>query len=251
MTVANIKDKREKKTASAPLANMRLLEQLMAQAIDRPGHLPGLVSFSGPSGFGKSTAAAYVAAKFQASYIEVRSLWTKKTFLEELARLQGVAAEKETAANLLKHVVEHLARSGRPLIIDEFDHAVERGLIEIVRDIYELANTPILIIGEEKLPLKLKRWERFDGRIAHCMQAMPADKEDARVLNRHYYPKLVIEDDLLERVTKLSRGSVRRIVINLEHIASYAKSEGMASINLEQWGNRQLYTGTDITLREY
>lgn len=250
MTVANLKDKREKKTASAPLVNMRLMHQLMTQAVERPGHLPGLVSFSGPSGFGKSTAAAYVAAEFQASYIEVRSLWTKKTFLEELARLQGVSPTG-TAANILKIVVEKLAVSGRPLIIDEFDHAIDRGLIEIVRDIYELAGAAILIIGEEKLPLKLKKWERFDGRIAHCMQAMPADMDDARTLNKHYHPKVTVKDDLLERVAKLSRGSVRRIVINLEHIASFAKAEGMAAIDLAQWGNRQLYTGTDITLREY
>jgi DNA transposition AAA+ family ATPase len=250
MTVTPIEIKKQKKPASAPLANMQLLDQLMTQAIERPGHLPGLVSFSGPSGFGKSTAAAYVAGKYQADYIEVRSLWTKKIFLEELARLQGISPQG-TAAHILKQVVENLARSGRPLIIDEFDHAIERGLIEIVRDIYELANAAIVIIGEEKLPLKLKKWERFDGRIAHCMQAVPADIQDARVLNGHYYPTLKIKDDLLERITKLSRGSVRRIVINLEHVARYAKNARMAEIDLEGWGDRQLYMGTDIKMREY
>ncbi|WP_207214001.1 hypothetical protein [Solidesulfovibrio carbinolicus] len=54
---------------------------------------------------------------------------------------------------------------GRPLIIDEMDHVVERNAVELVRDLYEASRAAILLIGEKALPGKLAQWERFHGRI--------------------------------------------------------------------------------------
>lgn len=196
MTVKNTKGNT---SGAAPLQNMEMLDALVAKAIDRDEHLPGIVGFSGPSGFGKSTAAAFVSARRMAAYIEVRSVWTKKAFLENLVRLLGMAPRK-TINELLEQATEELAMTQRPLMIDEFDHAIEQNLIELVRDIYEQAKSPIVIIGEERLQMKLKKWERFDGRVFTWAQAMPADLADARSLNQHYKPGIYVEDDLLQQV---------------------------------------------------
>ena len=42
----------------ANLANVSLAVKALERAIDRPAHLPGMVVLYGPSGWGKSTAAA-------------------------------------------------------------------------------------------------------------------------------------------------------------------------------------------------
>ena len=42
----------------APLTNVALCLGTLRRAIDRPRHLPGITVFYGPSGYGKSTAAA-------------------------------------------------------------------------------------------------------------------------------------------------------------------------------------------------
>ena len=50
----------------------------------------------------------------------------------------------------------------RPLVIDEADFLVKRGMIEIVRAIYKYcasAGSSIVLIGEENLPNALKMWE--------------------------------------------------------------------------------------------
>lgn len=57
---------------TAATTNVALCIRAMERAISRPGHLPGLVGFYGPSGFGKSVAAAYAANTFHAYYIECR-----------------------------------------------------------------------------------------------------------------------------------------------------------------------------------
>ena len=247
MTVKNTKGNT---SGAAPLQNMEMLDALVAKAIDRDEHLPGIVGFSGPSGFGKSTAAAFVSARRMAAYIEVRSVWTKKAFLENLVKLLGMAPRK-TINELLEQATEELAMSQRPLMIDEFDHAIEQNLIELVRDIYEQAKSPIVIIGEERLQMKLKKWERFDGRVFTWAQAMPADLADARSLNTHYKPGIYVEDDLLQQVVDASRGSVRRIVTNLNEIASFAKGEGLKKISLSQWGDQPLNTGKPLAIRTY
>lgn len=239
-----------KRTAVAPLRNMQFLDELIIRAINRPLHLPGIVGFSGHSGFGKSTAAAYVAARHQADYIEMRSFWKQKAFLSELVLLMRQSPERTIYA-MMKQVVNAMVNSGRPLIIDEFDHGIDNGQVEIVRDIYEQTGSTILLIGEEKMPRKLKQWERFDGRIYDWLQAEPADMEDARMLNQHYHNKTRIKDDLLSVLTSRSHGSVRRLVVNIERIGYFARGEGLREIGLAEWGNRPLYTGTDVKLREF
>jgi len=229
-------------TGSAPLRNIAVLHQTLQAAQNRPLHLPGIVTFSGPSGFGKSTAAAFVSAQTGAYYLELKSHWSKKPFLEAMLKNMGIPAYKTVSA-MADQVAEELAASGRPLIFDEFDYAVAReGMIDLVRDIYEQSNAPIVLIGEEKLPQKLKKWERFDGRIMDWAQAVPADLEDARALNGHYHPNVTVADDLLGVLVKMAGGSIRRIVTNLERIAAFAKMEGLQTIDLAGWGNQPLFT---------
>ena len=45
-------------TGIAPLTNIALCLGTLRRAMDRPRHLPGITVFYGPSGYGKSTAAA-------------------------------------------------------------------------------------------------------------------------------------------------------------------------------------------------
>ncbi|PZQ46331.1 MAG: DNA transposition protein [Micavibrio aeruginosavorus] len=239
MNVATMKVKEETAFKAAPLRNLALLEGLMNRTMERQPHLPGIVTFSGPSGFGKSTAAAYVAAKKQAHYVEIRSMWTKKPFLEMTLRQMGIIPQK-MVNDMINQIAEELATSQRPLILDEFDNAVKQHLVEIVRDIYEMSGASIVLIGEEQLPQKLQKWERFHGRILAWGQADAANIDDARALNKHYEPDVTVEDDLLKMVVSSAHGSIRRIVTNLNNMAQYARAEGNETLSATDWGGRAI-----------
>lgn len=225
----------------APLRNLALLDGLVRRARERAEHLPGIVTFSGPSGFGKSTAAGYVAGKHQAYYIEIRSTWTRRALLEAMLRQMGVEAARNQY-KMADQVSEELALSQRPIILDEFDNAVERGLVELVRDIYEQSRAPVLLIGEERLPQKLQKWERFHGRILQWEQAQPANLSDAQALARHYAPGIEIADDLLAHLVAQAAGSARRIVTAVSRIAEVAGGEGLARVDRAAWGERPINT---------
>jgi DNA transposition AAA+ family ATPase len=235
---------------TAPLRNIKLLEELLLRAVNREPHLPGIVTFSGPSGFGKSTAVGYVAGQHNAIYVEVRSIWTQKAFLEAILRSMGINAARTIAA-MADQVSEELALSQRPLMLDEADNLIQRNLIELVRDLYEQSKAPLVLIGEELLPQKLKRWERFHGRVMDWQQAKPADAADVVALVRHYTPDIELRDDLIERLVQEANGSVRRIVTNIDKIAYVARGEGWKKVGLAEWGKRALHSSTPPQARKF
>jgi DNA transposition AAA+ family ATPase len=227
---------------TAPLSNVKLCTEVLDRAMNRPGHLPGMISFYGPSGWGKTSAAAYSAHQHQAYYVECKSSWTKKALLIAMLTEMGVMPAP-TIYQMTDQVAEQLVLSGRPLIIDEFDHIVQKNAVEIVRDVYEGSNAPILLIGEERLEGNLRRWERFHNRMLDWIPAQPASLKDAQHLRELYCTRALIEDDLLERIVEISKGAARRICVNLNIVHEYAAGKHMASINQHDWGRRHLCTG--------
>jgi SpoVK/Ycf46/Vps4 family AAA+-type ATPase len=203
------------------------------------------VLFYGPSGFGKTVACSHVAAVTDAAYVEAKSVWTGKTFLEKLAIELGVIHLKKTASGIMDQIVEAVAQRPCPIIIDEMDHLVKKQSVELIRDIYEGTGVPIMMVGEEALPAKLKEWERFDNRILRAEAAMPSTLEDGRLLRDLYVRKVAMADDLVDMFTEQCGGVTRRIVANLQEAQRVAIDElGRMEIDRKSWANRPVLTGS-------
>lgn len=226
----------------ADTANIALCDVAMERAIRRADQLPGMVCLFGPSGWGKSVSAAVIANRRRAFYVQAQSVWTKKKLIGAILAEMSIKAAK-TIPDMLDQAAEELAASGRPLIIDEMDHLVEKRSVEVIRDIYESSGAPILLIGEEQLPKKLQKWERFHGRILSWVPAQAVDLEDARKLAAIYASEIQIDDDLLAHLVDLSDGSVRRVAVNLDMVQETAFTQGWTVVDRSTWGNQQLYTG--------
>ena len=226
----------------APLTNVKLCMQALDRAMNRDRHLPGLVCFYGPSGWGKSSAASYAYNKLTAYYVECRSTFTRKAFLAEILKELGVAPLK-TIHDMFDQVIEVLGDGDTPLIIDEMDYLVDKNMVELVRDIYEGSQAPVLCIGEEGLPKKLSKWERFHGRILDWVPAQKISLDDTVHLASLYCPDLEIHEDLLIRLNDLASGSARRVCVNLALVQEEARKKGMDSISLKDWGHKTFYTG--------
>lgn len=237
------------RTGFAPLTNMRLALTAITQAQDAGEGSPRLCMLYGNSGYGKSVAGAYVASRFEAAYVECRSLETRSSFLGMLASEVGVAKHERTAPRLFQQIVDQLSSDPRPLVIDEMDHIVTKKFVDLIRDIHDATRVPILMIGEEALPAKLKAWERFDNRILVASAAQPASGQDARLLRDHYCLRVAIADDLVEAITERCKGVTRRIVVNLRNAQAAALDEGELAIDRAWWGNRPMLTGDLPTRR--
>ena len=228
----------------AQLRNVENLDEALEFALNRGPHLPGLVALYGFSGFGKTYSATYAANRHRAYYVEVRSTWTATVLCQAILRELGVSPGRRVS-DMTAQIAETLLQTNRPLILDEADYIISRGLIEIVRDIHESSGAVIVLIGEERLEAKLRQFERVHNRVVRWVAAEPVDLQDAQRLARLYCPGLDLADDLLEAIIKASEGGCRRIAINLAQVKDQSGLRQTPVYDLAWWrgGALEFYTG--------
>lgn len=234
----------------APLRNVAALTALVDRVKNRSMSLPGMGTFYGPSGLGKTFAGIYATNKFGAVTVQLKSVWTKKTLTDAILTEMGLPTGK-SVSEAVDRISERLAISDAPLIIDEADYLVKRNMVEIVRDIYEGSGAAIILIGEELLPQKLCAWERVHGRMLDWVPAQPADLSDVGHLARIYARGLTIEPALQQRMLAASHGSIRRICVNLDRVREHAAREGLKSVGLTEWAGRDFFSGTAPIARKF
>ena len=230
-------------TQVAQIHNLSLVRTAAERLNGRTAGLPGMAALYGPAGYGKTTAALAIANENRSYFVQVRSAWSRKALMEKILLEMG-AKPHGTIPQMLDAVCTQLASSGRMLMLDEFDHVLRAdSMVELVRDIYEGSQATILLLGEEMLPQKLKKWERFHSRILSWIPAQPVSLADARTLAPIYCPDISVADDLLDHLVKQASGSVRRVSVNLAAISETAAVEGWGSVSMADWGKRPVYTG--------
>ena len=242
----------------APLSNVALFSELMDRVVNRPRHLPGLGTFHGFSGYGKTFSAAYAANVYRALHVEVGASWTLKKFCQSVLRELGFVTKRRdpktaqavdvmgrTIPDMVEQIIEALAIEERPLIIDEFDHVTNWGekSVNVVREILDKSQGAVVLIGEEGLPAKLMAWERVHNRVLDWVPAQPASCDDTLILAQLYCGGIEIAPDLAARITDLAEGRVRRICVNLERVREFAAGAGLDVVDLAAWGDRQLWSG--------
>lgn len=232
----------------AQLTNMSLGLRTYLDCEEAGPGMPRIGVFNGHSGYGKSVSMAFTAQRTGAAYLESKSIWTQRSLLEQIAKELGITMLARSAPRILDQVIDQLNMDPRGLIIDEADHIVGKQHVEILRDIHDATTIPILLVGEENLPHKLKAWERFHNRILVTTPAQPASIEDALKLAAHYCPRLEIADDLVEEIVVACRGVTRRIVINLKNAERLAIEAMVDRIDATWWGGRPFQTG-DVAVR--
>lgn len=220
-------------SSMAPLKNVAAMMGLVQRLKDRGAHLPGFGVLHGPSGYGKTYAAIFGQNKTQGPRIEIGDSWTKKTFVAAILKELGVREPRGTVASMTEQVIIRLAEPDHPpLFVDEADKLVDKGMVELMREIQEGAQVPVVLIGEELLPEKLEKIERVHNRVLDWVPAQPADLEDTRKLANCFCPWLQLDEALLEEIRRISDGRPRRIVRNLFISHEFAATRGMTELRI-------------------
>lgn len=242
------------KPAVANLKNVASALILVERLRGRTMNMPGLGVFHGRSGYGKTVAAIFIQNKTNAIRVEMGVTWTRKNLLRNILVECGLSPREipNTIADLAETAIMELGSDPkRPLIIDEADIAVDKGMVEVVRELHDKSGAPILLVGEEQLPDKLQRSERTDNRVLDWVQAQPCDPDDTNALARHYCNGIILADDLLVELNTRTRGVARRICVNLEHIREHCTDNQIKSIDLAAFraADIPLYTGERRSIR--
>ncbi len=230
--------------STAPLKNVAACLDVANRIIARPPGVDGLGVFFGPSGYGKTKGSLFVHQKKGALYLEVFDYWTRKLFVQMLLAELDVPNPRGTIGDMMQQAIRLLKdEPNRLLIIDEADVLVDKNMIELVRDIYKGAKIPVLLVGEERLPEKLARYERCENRVSAYGMANPCDLADARVLCQLYQPGIEVSDDLLEYIVSETKGVASRIVASLAEVGQFCAVHGSRTMD------RAAYSGAIFTGR--
>lgn len=229
----------------AKLQNVWRFMTLVEELRGRAPHLPGIGVFHGYSGYGKTFAAIFAQNMTNAAVIEVGDSWTRKTLLQNLLSELGVDLPKSTVIpELAKQAIMALGDDiGRPLIIDEADKLADKGMLELIRELQEHSQVPLLLIGEEQLPAKLQKVERVHNRVLQWVPAEPCDLSDAHALAEIYCPGVSLSEGLIQSTLQKSEGRARRLAVNFNTMKIKAKNLGCDELTEVQFHASEFYTG--------
>jgi len=228
----------------APLKNVAAFAGLISKVVERRRGLPGLACFYGPSGLGKTKSAIYGANRYRAAYVECGQLTTARSLLLSILKEIGVAKPRGTATDMIEEVVTILAADRmRPLIIDEAHNIAHKQFIDVVRELHDKSDAPIILIGEETLPKHLEAFERVHNRILDWTAAVPCDAEDMALLRRAVFPELTLSADLEAAILRKTRGNTRKIVVALTSAFEAAARNGESRIDLAGFGGEEAIIG--------
>ena len=226
----------------AALANVSRFVQLVVTLQTRAPGLPGMGCFHGPAGLGKTTAGVFGTNRFNACHVEALPFGGTKKLFEMIVTELGLRPTR-TVSSLFDQAAYELARSDRPLIIDEADQILTDRTIEAVRHLHDKTQVPVILMGEESLPQQLRRWERVAGRMLSWVAAEEATMQDVDLLAPIYAPHLALAPDLKEALLTASRGSIRNVSTNLANVAGVAAMKGVQRLGLADWGKKAFHSG--------
>lgn len=220
----------------AAIATFDLVATTLDQLANRRYGMDGIGCLFGPSGWGKTFSSNVLAIETRAYFVQMQPVWTKKTFLQKLLDEMKVDWDRGCSIpELFDMVIQQLAASQRTLIIDEFNRAIEKPVLaQITRAIFDCTQSPILLVGEEKLPSELAKpaFKQLYRRVSAWAEAQDVTVSDAVKLVPIYCPNVDISADAMEALTEFSKGSVSSVVKCLNVIHESCLTQGIDSLNL-------------------
>ena len=209
-----------------------------ADAVLDTGRLAsGFVLAYGRAGRGKSVAADRYYIERGGAYVRVWQGWSQTAFLQRLlfeVRGANMDMPKHNGTRCKEMIVDILAQNRMPIFIDEADRLhIDR--IEDLRDIFEMTQVPIILIGEEGIWGLLQSRRRIMSRVAYEVEFTPISPIEVAMFATQA-ASLNIPAELCQAITQHCEGdfrSVRNIVLLLEKTAKASENFSIDRAMLE------------------
>lgn len=234
-----------------PITNVQRLTEACDTLLTRAAGTPGMALCDSRAGLGKTTAIGWLATRKHAVCVRALSTSTATSMMDGIAFELGIEPGK-TLANKVHDIVGELVRTQRPLFIDEADYIIGRDgretkLQGAIRDLHDLSDVPVVLVGMAGIATRIKRFEQLQGRIAHRIEFQPATPQDALLLAKHMVDKCEVAPDLVEDVRRRADGSVRFIVNGLAKIEQFARKHNKDRVELADWPRGEpFFLGDDV-----
>lgn len=176
-----------------------------------------LLVVSGAPGLGKTETAAWWAARQDAVFLRAKSGWTATWILADLLAALG-ATPAGSKQRMHRQVLDGLAarageaqRAGRgfAVVVDEIEHIVrKREELELLRDVSDLLEIPVVLVGMEGVREQLTRFRQVSSRIARTVAFTRNDAADTARLVAELC-EVEVREDLVRFLHEAAGGFTR------------------------------------------
>ena len=211
--------------------NVKNFVGLVENLRNKPKNIPKMGLIYGEPGLGKSQTALWLACKYDATYLRAINLMTGRWLLEELVKEMDEIPRYLTSDNF-NLVVKKLKQNPQLIIIDEIDYLMNNlKTIEILRDIHDETDSPIVFIGMGLAHRKLERYKHLYDRFSEIVKFETFEVSDLKQIFDELSEVTITADAIKYIHKKYNR--FRQIIQLINQLEIVAKENGFTEINLE------------------
>ena len=188
---------------------------------------------TGPAGLGKSETVDRFAMDTNAIYLRAKETWTKRGLLTEMAdtlKLSNSGRNQEVQARIIGHV----AQRQTPIVIDEAEFTVRTtaSILECVRDISDLTEVLVVLVGMETIESRIARYPQISSRVAQVVHSQPLTQQDV-LLTARQLAEVKIADAVIAELHRQSEGRMRLVMNGVAAIERLAVTNGLSEVRGE------------------
>lgn len=211
--------------------NVKNFIGLVENLQNKPKNIPKMGLVYGEPGLGKSQTALWLACKYDAIYLRATNLMTGCWLLEEIAKEMDEIPRYLTSDNF-NLIVQKLKQKPQLIIVDEIDYLMNNlKTIEILRDIHDETDCPIIFVGMELAHKKLERYKHLFDRFSEIVKFEVFSVADLKQIFEQLSEVKFTTDSIEYIHTKYNR--FRQIVQLINQLEIVAKDNNLQEINLD------------------
>lgn len=211
--------------------NVKNFIGLVENLLNKPKNIPKMGLIYGEPGLGKSQTALWLACKYDAIYLRATNLMTGRWLLEEIAKEMDEIPRYLTSDNF-NLIVQKLKQKPQLIIVDEIDYLMNNlKTIEILRDLHDETDCPIIFIGMGLAHKKLEKYKHLYDRFSEIVKFETFGVNDiSQIINQ--LAEIKFTTDSIEYIHK-KYNRFRQIVQLINQLETVAKDNNLTEINLD------------------
>lgn len=220
-----------------------------------------LVVVDGEPGLGKSHTAQWWALTTGSILLRAKAKTTPPWLLRELLGELGLQPE-HSFERMFRQAIDALAARAEAaqrdgvdfaIVLDEVDHVIrQRQVLETLRDISDMLEVPIVLVGMGRVRHGLTRYPQIASRVAQYVQFESSPVEDVRSLVDGL-SEVPVADNLVELVHSLAKGRMREVLEAIAAIERFGRRRAGETIDVAAMAGEPLMndraTGRPMVVR--
>ena len=210
--------------------NVKRFITMMNNLQNRAEGVPGMGLVYGEPGLGKTQAIKWWAFKNDAILIRCNQMMSARWLLKEILDYMS-EIKPYSISDSFDEVIRNLILTPRILIVDEVDYLTmdKNKSIEILRDIHDKTNIPVVLVGMTNAHSRLKKFSHLYDRLSEIVKFERFSKADIKTIVKEL-SEIELTDYAIKYIySNLNR--FRQIVKVINKAETIAKANGLSSID--------------------